>query len=199
MTALSCRAADTALAPAGRQRRPRPAAEAFVELQHEHRPALLAFVTKIVRDPMLAEDVVQDAMVRCWQRAAELDEAKGAVRGWLFRVAHNIAIDRIRARRARVQEVAEAPYGGPVQRDHAETVVNVIQVRQALAQLSPAHREVLYACYFEGRTAAETAEQLGIPTGTVKSRLYYAMQAMRDLLQVPEGPDSGAAFPAVAA
>jgi RNA polymerase sigma-70 factor (ECF subfamily) len=86
----------------------------------------------------------------------------------------------MRMRRSRPTEVAEetAP-GAGVTEDHSDAVLTTLQVRHALARLTPAHREVLEQVYLNGRTAREAAERLGIPEGTVFSRAYYALRILR--------------------
>jgi RNA polymerase sigma-70 factor (ECF subfamily) len=101
------------------------------------------------------------------------------VRGWLLTVARNIITDRARAKAARPTEVAETPVTGPIEDDHAEQVVNTVVVLEALETLSPEHRDVLVELYYRGRSVVEAAAALGVPPGTVKSRSYYALRALR--------------------
>lgn len=155
-------------------------------LYQEHGGSLLAYATRLTGDRAAAEDVVQETLLRAWRHARDLVDEKGSVRGWLLTVARNIITDRLRARAARPTEVAEAPTTGPVQRDHAESVVNTMVVMDALDTLSPEHRAVLVELYYRGRSVAEAAEALGLPTGTVKSRSFYALRALRATLAGPE-------------
>jgi RNA polymerase sigma-70 factor (ECF subfamily) len=169
---------------------PRPAqdgAEALVRsLYEEHGRSLLAYCTRLTGDRAAAEDVVQETLVRAWKHADDLVEGKGSVRGWLLTVARNIVTDRARARAARPTEVAETPYAPPVERDHSESVVNTMVVLDALDQVSPEHREVLVQLYYRGRSVTEAAQELGVPPGTVKSRSYYALRALRAVMSGPE-------------
>lgn len=148
-------------------------------LYEEHGRSLLAYAARLTGDHAAAEDVVQETLVRAWKHAQAMVDQKGSVRGWLLTVARNIVIDRARAKSSRPTEVAESPVTGPVEADHAENVVNSIVVLGALENLSAEHREVLVELYYRGRTVAEAAELLGVPPGTVKSRSYYALRAMR--------------------
>ena len=107
---------------------------------------------------------------------------KGSVRGWLLTVARNIITDRVRAKAARPTEVAESPATPPIERDHSESVVNSMVVLDALDKLSAEHRDVIVELYYRGRTVSEAADVLGVPAGTVKSRSYYALRAMRGVL-----------------
>ncbi len=144
---------------------------------------MLAYATQLTRDRAAAEDVVQEALVRAWRHPDSLVNGKGSVRGWLLTVVRNIVTDTVRARRARPPEVPEGPTESAVERDHADQVVNSIVVTDALNRLSTEHRQVLEQVYLRGSTVAEAAQVLGIPPGTVKSRSYYALRALRDLAE----------------
>ena len=141
---------------------------------------MLAYATQLTRDRAAAEDVVQEALVRAWRHPESLDSGKGSVRGWLLTVVRNIVVDQVRARARRAQEVRESPPDAAVEADHADRVVTSMVVVDALSRLSPEHREVLEQVYLRGNTVAETAKELGIPPGTVKSRSYYALRALRE-------------------
>jgi RNA polymerase sigma-70 factor, ECF subfamily len=147
---------------------------------------VLGYVYSLLKDRHLAEDVVQETMLRAWQHCDQFSAEKGSVRGWLMKVAHNIAMDKMRMRRSRPTEVAEdaAPDAG-VTEDHSDAVLTALQVQHALARLSPAHRDVLEQIYLNGCTAREAASRLGIPEGTVFSRAYYALRILRRELGQP--------------
>jgi RNA polymerase sigma-70 factor (ECF subfamily) len=151
---------------------------------------LVAYVTRLTSDPHGAEDVVQEAMLRAWRHADTLKPDRGSMWAWLTRVARNIAIDRSRARHARPTEVAESVASDAASRapDHAENVATSISIAEALRQLSPSHRAVLYQVYFLDRTVAQAADVLGIPVGTVKSRLYHAIRHLRHALGEHRSP-----------
>jgi RNA polymerase sigma-70 factor (ECF subfamily) len=157
--------------------------ELIRQLYMEHAGALLAYATRLTGDRVAAEDVVQETLVRAWRRPDVLTNNRGSVRGWLLTVVRNIVTDQFRARAARPLEVAQPAdgTGGPVRQDHAEEVVDSIVVLDALGQLSPEHRQVVMALYFQGHTIAEVAEVVGVPPGTVKSRSYYALRRLREI------------------
>ena len=144
---------------------------------------MLAYATRLTGDRAAAEDVLQETLLRAWRHADNLrNDSKGSVRGWLLTVARNIITDRARARAVRPQEVGEPIDAPAVERDHAEQVVNEMAVLGAMDKLSAEHREVLVEMYYRGRTVAEAAQVLRIPPGTVKSRSYHAMRALRAVL-----------------
>ncbi len=145
----------------------------------EHGKSLLAYATRLTNDRAAAEDVVQETLLRAWKHADALTSGQGSVRGWLLTVARNIVTDRYRAKAARATEVSEQDQQAPAQRDHAEEVVNSMVVLDAMERLSPEHRDVLVQLYYHGRTVVETATVLGVAPGTVKSRSYHALRALR--------------------
>jgi RNA polymerase sigma-70 factor, ECF subfamily len=159
-------------------------------LYADYGPALLSYVTRLLSDPHQAEDVVQETMLRAWRNADALVPERGSVAGWLMRVAHNIAVDKIRARRARPDEVEETAAAPGRLDDHAAAVVDSVYVAHTLARLSPAHREVLCAVYFADHTAAQAADALGLPVGTVKSRTYHALRRVKAYLETEVGDSS---------
>jgi RNA polymerase sigma-70 factor, ECF subfamily len=162
------------------------AADALVRtFYEENAPFMITYVAGLLNDRHLAEDVVQETMLRAWRHCEGFSSEKGSVRGWLIRVAHNIAMDKLRMRRSRPIEVAETSGPEPQVGDHAEAVVTALHIQQALARLSPGHRDVLQQVYMNGLTAGEAAAVLGIPEGTVFSRAYYGLRMLRRELGVP--------------
>jgi RNA polymerase sigma-70 factor (ECF subfamily) len=165
--------------------------EALVRaLYEQHGRYLVAYAARLTGDRQLAEDIVQETLLRAWRHADKLTDEQGSVRGWLLTVTRNIATDKARARKARPPEVEETPEVHDVRdaRDHAEDVANSLVVAEALRTLSPEHRAALVETYYQGRTMTEAAKVLGIPPGTVKSRVHYALAQLRTTLgPSPEG------------
>jgi RNA polymerase sigma-70 factor (ECF subfamily) len=165
--------------------------ELITALYAENAVLVMNYANKLLNDRHLAEDVLQETMLRAWRYCAQFSEQKGSVRGWLVKVAHNIAMDKIRRRRSRPEEVAEDMAPEVVVEDHADAVANTLQVHHALSMLSPGHRAVLEHIYLHGRTAAEAAARLGIPEGTAYSRSHYALRVLRHELGVELGLEPG--------
>jgi RNA polymerase sigma-70 factor, ECF subfamily len=153
---------------------------ALAELQREHGPALFHFLLGLTfGDRQRAEDLLQETLVRAWLHPEAFDADYDSMRPWLFTVGRRLAIDARRSRQARPTEVSDAVLeSAPTQDDTAESAVHALDVREAVRTLSPEHRAVLVEIYFRGRSVSETAQALGIPAGTVKSRSYYALRLL---------------------
>jgi RNA polymerase sigma-70 factor, ECF subfamily len=154
------------------------------QLHDEHATVLYQYCLRLTnQDRGLAEDVVQETMLRGWRHLSQLDKSQGSVRGWLFTVARNIVIDEWRSRRSRVELVlADVPDAAP-DTDEADWLLQAWVVAEAVTQLSPDHRAVLLECYYRDSSVEAAAHRLGIPAGTVKSRTHYALRALRLALE----------------
>jgi RNA polymerase sigma-70 factor (ECF subfamily) len=161
--------------------RTRLEADTLRELHDAHAAALLAFATRVCEgDRGRAQDVVQETLLRAWQHPEAFDPARGPARAWLFTVARHVAIDSQRARASRPAEIGDAPLATmPTAEDDIDRALDTWLIADALGTLTPAHREVLLETFYRGRSVAEAAEALGVPPGTVKSRAYYALRALR--------------------
>ncbi|MQY03418.1 ECF RNA polymerase sigma factor SigL [Actinomadura sp. RB68] len=156
----------------------------MAELYRQYQRPLSSFVRRLTGgDRQWAEDVVQETMIRAWRGAGRLDPAAPSLMPWLTTVARRIVIDDRRRRGARPAESGAGPLENVPVRDEYEGVLRRLAVADALAALSPAHREVLTETVLRDRTVNQAAEALGVPVGTVKSRVYYAMRALRASLQ----------------
>jgi RNA polymerase sigma-70 factor, ECF subfamily len=149
-----------------------------------HRPLLAVIVRQTGGDRQWAEDVVQETMVRAWHSADQLDPDAGSLMPWLVTVARRIVIDDRRRRAARPAETGDGPLDTlPAVTDETDDVLRTVVVTEALRSLTPAHREILNETVLRDRTVNQAAESLGIPVGTVKSRVYYALRALRVVLE----------------
>ncbi len=148
-------------------------------LHEQHAAALWGFVLHLTGgDRSRAEDVVQETLFGAWRKPAVLAQKDASARGWLFTVARNIVVDDWRSAQRRPTTSAEL-LPELLQPDGTDTAVQSIMVAEALRRLTRDHRAVLLECYFRGCTASQAATRLGVPVGTVKSRLHYALHALR--------------------
>jgi RNA polymerase sigma-70 factor, ECF subfamily len=139
---------------------------------------LYVFAYRRLGDAQAAEEVVQDTLLRAWRSADRYDPDRGPVAAWLFAIARNLVIDHERRRESRPVTVA-LQTAVPEPGGEIERMLETWQVADALAGLSAPHREVILTCHYRGHTIAEAASMLGVPDGTIKSRLYYALRALR--------------------
>lgn len=158
-----------------------PLDEDVVEaIYREHGAALRRFVLSVSRDPQLAEDVVQETVLRVWQHAPAIT---GSLRSYLFRTARNIVIDNYRRAQRRPAETLDdgtIPHAEVIER--VDELLNRVLIEEALLRLNKEHRDVLVALHYRRFTVEEAAVQLNIPSGTVKSRAHYAVRALRTIL-----------------
>jgi RNA polymerase sigma-70 factor (ECF subfamily) len=148
-----------------------------------HRAPLVRFVLPLVNgDLQAAEDVVQETMLRGWQHSTELEPERAG--SWLHTVARNIAISAYhRGRRTRRSEVPLDENTLPGADDGTDRLSNAWLLGSALNSLNPAHRTVITELFYHRKTVAEVAEMLGIPEGTVRSRCFYGLRALRTVLE----------------
>lgn len=158
---------------------------ALVRLLHEeHAGPLYAFCVRYTGDPQRAEDIVQEVFLRAWRSLSTTDLRHRPVRPWLLHVARNLLTDAHRAEQSRPVLVSDDWALDTAQAsDDLDRAVESWQVAAALARLTPEHREVLVQAHWLGAGVKETAAALGIPPGTVKSRTYYAVRALKLVLE----------------
>ncbi len=155
-------------------------------LYEEHAGPLMMFVLPLSGGHrQRAEDIVQATLLRAWRNAHRLGaQGQQSLRPWLVTVARRIAIDDHRSASARPSETYDRELESfPSQADDTDRVLQSMTVSDALRELSQSHREILIETYFRGRTVPEAAEVLNLPLGTAKSRVYYALRALRTALQ----------------
>jgi RNA polymerase sigma-70 factor, ECF subfamily len=163
---------------------------ALATLYDRHGRAAFALARQIVRETETAEEVVQEAFLTLWRRAETYRADKGAVRTWLLRVVRNRAIDMLRASAGMVMAGTSVEDLTLVATDDPEgEAVRAVEgrvIREALAELPPEQRGVVELAYFGGLAYPEVAARMGIPLGTVKSRMRLALERLRVLLRARE-------------
>ena len=153
------------------------------ELYRHYRAPLITYVLRLTAgDRQQAEDVVQETMVRAWRQASQLDLGEPSLMPWLATVARRIVIDQRRRKRARPAEAGDGMLENVPISDSTDDLLQKVVVAEALQVLSSAHRQVLNETILSDQTVNEAARVLGIPAGTVKSRVYYALRALRLVL-----------------
>lgn len=150
---------------------------ALAALYDRYAGVLYGFALRRLGDHERAEELVQRVMTRVWRFAERYDPDRGQVSTWVFAIARTTVVDlqRDAFRRRRIAETAPPDVGD----DELERLLLSEAVRVAFDRLSQEHREVLHLAYFQGLTQSEAAARLALPLGTVKSRTYYALRALR--------------------
>jgi RNA polymerase sigma-70 factor (ECF subfamily) len=149
----------------------------------EHGAALWRYAMRLTGDRARSEDVVQETLLRAWQHPDVMDDTERSARAWLFTVDRNMIIDERRSARFRneVGTLEEAPEDtGP---NEVDSALDRLLIGDAMEQLSADHRAVIRRSYYLGWSTAQIAADLDIAEGTVKSRLHYAIRALRLTLQ----------------
>lgn len=162
-----------------------PEAAMMRVLYDEHAGALWRYAMRLTGDAARAEDVVQETLLRAWRHPEVTYDAERSARAWLFTVARNLIIDDRRSARFRNESgtadvEAVADRASPDQVDHA---LDKLLLGTAMSELSEDHRAVITRAYYHGQSVAQIANALQIAEGTVKSRLHYAVRALRLNLQ----------------
>lgn len=151
-------------------------------LHDGHADALWRYALRLTGDEQLAEDVVQEALLRAWRNPRILEQGTAASKAWLYAVARNFAIDECRSARAR-REIGSERLPERSRSDNTDTTLNAWLIADALSQLKPEHRVVIVRAYYRGESVAELAKALHVPQGTVRSRMHYGLRALRLALE----------------
>jgi RNA polymerase sigma-70 factor, ECF subfamily len=166
-------------------------AAALEVLYDRYNRVVYSFALRIVADPQMAEELLQEVFFRAWQQGRAFREARGAFVTWLLSITHNMAIDEVRKRKRRPQKAdSEDPElvlaGVADTRQDVEDEVWLASLRAliegAMQQLPAAQREAIDLAYFQGLTQREISERLGEPLGTIKTRMRLGVQKLRDQL-----------------
>ena len=164
--------------------------QALVALYAQESARLLGVARRIARDDALAEDIVHDAFIRIWTRAASYDPQRGSARGWVFSVTRHLALNFMRDNRLEVQvsedsELALQPLAnldGSLALDALEWRAGSERIYGCLEQLDPARRTCIVHAYVDGYTHAEIAKKLATPLGTVKAWIKRSLSALRECM-----------------
>ena len=156
--------------------------EAFAELFAYFAPRVKSYLMRLGLNPDAAEDLAQDCLLSVWRKAALFDPSRAAASTWIFTIARNLRIDS--ARRKQHPETLDDPCAEPPEQPDAALTADQEQVRigNALSHLSEDQAEVVRMAFFADKTHVAIAEELGLPLGTVKSRVRLAMMRLRAAL-----------------
>ena len=162
-------------------------ADAFDAVYDQVAATVFGMVRRVVRDPAQSEEVTQDVLLEVWRNAAKFDPGRGSATAWVMTLAHRRAVDRVRSvqkesERERRTAVADVPFD-----EVAEAVESGLErerVRRCLGSLTELQRESVTLAYYGGYTYSQVASLLGVPDGTIKTRMRDALIRLRDCLGV---------------
>ncbi len=161
--------------------------EAFAQLYDMTSARLHGLVLSVVRAPDLAAEITQEVYVEVWQQAARWSPEKGSVRAWMQTIAHRRAVDRVRS--VQKESDRDARWAGTTREnepDHTwegvEQRLDVGEVRSALDGLSPVQKQAVSLAYYGGYSHREVSEMLGLPLGTVKTRIRDGLLGLRSVM-----------------
>jgi len=160
---------------------------AFAGLFHWFAPRVKRYMQRLGADPELAEDLAQETLVQIWRKAGQYDPAKAAPSAWVFTVARNLRIDRIRRQRLFEVELTDEADAEDEQGDGHRRSLERLDARRlaVLVEALPAEQaEVVRLAYFEGLSHGEICKALNVPLGTVKSRLRLALARLRNAMGI---------------
>ena len=159
--------------------------DAFNHLYENYSGALYTIINQIVPDKDTASDVMQEVFVNIWRKIDSYDASKGRLFTWMLNIARNAAIDKVRSKgykdNLRNQPIVENESGGMAMSTHA--LVHDVGLKKVLAKLNDEYRKLIDLSYFQGFTHEEIAKMLGIPLGTVKTRIRSALSQLRTMIQ----------------
>ena len=159
--------------------------DAFNYLYDHYSGALFTIINQIVSDKDTASDVLQEVFVNIWRKIGTYDETKGRLFTWMLNIARNAAIDKVRSKgyrdNQRTQPIAEGENAGMAM--SSNPVVNDVGLKKVLTTLNEEYRKLIDLSYFQGFTHEEIAKMLGIPLGTVKTRIRTAISQLRTIIR----------------
>lgn len=162
--------------------------QAFKQLYQEASPKLYSLALRLMQKPELAEDVLQEAFIKIWQKADSYNVQKGKALTWMATVTRNKALDKLRSLKLKYAET-DIQYEGldfasdDLEPEHQEDLSQEMQrLRECLKQLQPAQRECILLSYYYGHTHQELSEKLNKPLGTVKAWIRRGLETLKPCL-----------------
>ena len=147
---------------------------------------LYRMTRRALNDDGLAEEAVQETFLRAWRTADRYDPRRSSLRTWMFAIARNVTIDLARARSARPERTGQEVEHTQEVRDTTGESLRSWEMEEALRRIGPHHRHAIVETYYRDRPCAEVAAEIGVPVGTMRSRLYYGLKALRSVLEDKE-------------
>ena len=150
-------------------------------LYENYADALLGVIKKVIFDDDTAQDVLQETFVKIWRYAKKYDSSKAKLFTWLYRIAYNTAIDKIRSLKKKTEKEVQMETSAVYKVSSGELNQDVLDIKKHLSSLEEKYQIVINALFFEGMTQQEASEELDIPLGTIKSRLKIGLRELKKI------------------
>ena len=150
-------------------------------LYENYADALLGVIKKIIADDDTAQDVLQESFVKIWRYAKKYDASKAKLFTWLYRIAYNSAIDKVRSQKNKKTNEVQMETSTVYKVTSNELNQDVLDIKKHLSSLDEKYQIVINALFFEGMTQQEASEELDIPLGTIKSRLKIGLRELKKI------------------
>jgi RNA polymerase sigma factor (sigma-70 family) len=154
-------------------------------LYENYSDTLYGVAYKVVKDEMLAQDVLQESFVKIWKKADSYDPTKAKLFTWLFRITRNTAIDKLRSSKTKTDKEIQLDVSDVYKVGIEGINPDFIDMRENLSKLDSKYQIVLEALFFDGMTQQEASDELEIPLGTIKSRLKIGLRELRKIYIEP--------------
>ncbi|MFB9055755.1 RNA polymerase sigma factor [Mariniflexile ostreae] len=143
--------------------------------------ALYGVISKIITDEDVAQDVLQETFVKIWRNSKKYDATKAKLFTWLYRIAYNTAIDKVRSLKNKNTNEVQIETSSVYKITSNELNQDVLDIKKHLGNLDKKYQVVIHALFFEGMTQQEASEELEIPLGTIKSRLKIGLRELKKI------------------
>ena len=150
-------------------------------LYENYADTLYGVVKKLIKDDDTAQDVLQESFVKIWRYSKKYDPSKAKLFTWLYRIAYNTAIDKIRSQKNKSGNEVQIETSSVYKITSNELNEDVLDIKKHLKSLDEKYQIVLNALFFEGMTQQEASEELDIPLGTIKSRLKIGLRELKKI------------------
>jgi len=150
-------------------------------LYENYADALFGVIKKIISDDDTAQDVLQESFVKIWRYAKKYDPSKAKLFTWLYRIAYNTAIDKVRSQKNKKSNEVQMESSSVYKVTSNELNQDVLDIKKHLSSLDEKYQIVINALFFEGMTQQEASDELDIPLGTIKSRLKIGLRELKKI------------------
>jgi RNA polymerase sigma-70 factor (ECF subfamily) len=150
-------------------------------LYENYADALFGVIKKVISDDDTAQDVLQETFVKIWRYAKKYDASKAKLFTWLYRIAYNTAIDKVRSQKNKKSNEVQMETSAVYKVTSNELNQDVLDIKKHLRSLDEKYQIVINALFFEGMTQQEASDELDIPLGTIKSRLKIGLRELKKI------------------